>query len=211
MNTNLPHAHLFFILLPLYVCSTIQHSFYPLHPVWNPILVFENNHSLNKPKLPSMQVAPQHSVHWQTNTSQPYKDVLLNIAVISLRSPKNCYYHNYFIDGRNGHRLTLCTPACDWVMAPGADRINQNTKIYLKNNKKTQQLSKSLFTEAWATGTENKHQTVKNTASNTLLGRVSQLADRNKRNRGCTERVEPTWCCHSNHIPLWWWGDQPRE
>lgn len=50
-----------------------------------------------------------------------------------------------------------------------------------------------------------------NTALNTLLGGVSRLADRNKRNRGCTERVEPTWCCHGNHIPQWWWGDQPGE
>lgn len=191
------------ILFIHYILCEIQYSFLK-------IIIHLTSQSCPASQT-QMQVAPQHSVHWQTNTSQPYKDVLLNIAVISLRSPKNCYYHNYFTDGRNGHRLTLCTPACDWVMAPGADRINQNTKIYLKNNKKTQQLSKSLFTEAWATGTENKHQTVKNTASNTLLGRVSQLADRNKRNRGCTERVEPTWCCHSNHIPLWWWGDQPRE
>lgn len=53
--------------------------------------------------------------------------------------------------------------------------------------------------------TSNTQKKPQNTALNTLLGGVSQLADRNKRNRGCTERVEPTWCCHGNHIPLWWW------
>ena len=57
----------------------------------------------------------------------------------------------------------------------------------------------------------SKKKTKNNTALNTLLGGVSQLADRNKRNRGCTERVEPTWCCHGNRIPQWWWGDQPGE
>lgn len=32
-----------------------------------------------------------------------------------------------------------------------------------------------------------------------------------KRNRGCTERVEPTWCCHGNHIPLWRRGETNLE
>lgn len=46
-------------------------------------------------------------------------------------------------------------PVTEWKMAPGTDETNQNTDI------EKQQLSKSLFTAAWATGTENKHQTQK--------------------------------------------------
>lgn len=141
-----------------------------------------------------------------SSTGRPYKDVLLNIPVISLLSPKHCYYDIYLSDDRNLRQLTVCTPAWDWrtdgTWRRWDEPKHRNVIIIIKKNAA---FSKSLFTAAQATGTQNKHQTVKNTALNTLLGGVRQLADRNKRNRGCTERAEPTWCCHGNRIPLWWW------
>lgn len=42
-------------------------------------------------------------------------------------------------------------------------RRDNPKNLFKKKNKKKQQLSKSIFTAAGATGTQNKHQTVKKT------------------------------------------------
>lgn len=83
---------------------------------------------------------------------------------------------------------SLSTPAwdCGWAHCGTPSRqYKSRHKICLmktrKKKRKESSFSISLFTAAWATGTENKHQTVKNTALNTLLGGVSQSAEGNKK------------------------------
>lgn len=75
------------------------------------------------------------------------------------------------------HRVHTHLPVTELKMASGADKTNRTSEkrkgkkqkqktTKQKTQKKPQgkqQLSKSLFTAARATGTENKHQTVKNT------------------------------------------------
>lgn len=155
----------------------------------------------------------QHSVHWQTKNikhgSTRTKTCLLTFLSslgFHLNTVTMTFTSLMAETDDNWQYAHLPVTETEHKMAPGADETNWDTKINkTKQNKKTQQLSKSLFTAAQTTGTENKHQTVKNTALNTLLGGVSPSADGNKRNWGCTEHVKPMWCCHGNHIPLWWW------
>ena len=170
------------------------------------------------PASQSQTQVAHSTTHTDGQTSANLKtDVHLNIPAISPLSPPNTVtvtFNSLMAKKRTTNVRTRTRPwlRLTWHLAQ-TNRKHQNVFFFFFLNSS---FSKSLFTAAWAKGTENKHQTVKkkkkkNTALNTLLGGVSQLADRNKRNRGCTERVEPTWCCHGNHIPRWWWGDQPGE
>lgn len=113
---------------------------------------------------------------------------------------------------------------------PGYDRAKRSDMVQTRRTKPQKYLYTYIFFKATLkkafpqqprgqrtnskhkTTTKKKKQTNKQlTALNTLLEGVSQLADRNKRNRSCTERVQATCCCHGNRIPLRWWGDQPGE
>lgn len=102
---------------------------------------------------------------------------------------------------------------CLWLRLSGrwhlARTRRTETRKYIKKTK--QQLSKSLFTAVWATGTENKHQTQK-----TLLWIqyweewVSWLTGIKGTLSVLRQRVEPTWRCHGNRIPVMT-GGQPGE
>lgn len=176
----------------------------------NPLFV--NIHSVPSQGSPASQAQVAYSTAYTDKQTRAIHTKTCSLTFLS--SHLNTVTMT-FISPEAGKKRTKNKTGC----APARDRARDGAwrrrdeprtrKVFPRKNKK-HQLSRSVFTAAWATGTENKHQTVKKQKKQKKHcfwihyweEWVSWLTGI-KRNRGCTERVEPTWCCHGNHIPLW--------